>query len=177
MSKLRIPVNEKDHRAGNASAKVILVEYGDYQCPHCGIAHPLLKRLLKNFGKDMLFVFRNFPLQEAHPAATIAATSAEAADLQDKFWEMHDLIFEHQDDLYELDETGMAPFAEKIKLDMKKFAKDVTSDAVIARVENDFEGGVRSGVNGTPDFFINGNRLNSYDATYDSLADAVISLV
>jgi protein-disulfide isomerase len=176
MSKLRIPVNEKDQRTGNPKANIVLVEYGDYQCPHCGAAHPLLKRLLREFGKEILFVFRNFPIQEAHPAAYPAALSAEAAGVQGKFWEMHDLIFEHQDDLYKLDERGMKPFAEKIKLDIKKFTQDSLSEATVAKVESDFEGGIRSGVNGTPSFFINGNRLNSYDATYASLADAVSSL-
>lgn len=86
MSKLRIPVNEKDHQTGNSKAKVTLVEFGDYQCPHCGIEHPLIKRLLKRFGNKMHFVFRNFPLQKAHPAAMIDALSAEAADLQERFW-------------------------------------------------------------------------------------------
>ncbi len=177
MSKLRIPVNEKDHQTGNPKAKVVLVEYGDYQCPHCGIAHPLIKRLLKEFGNQMLFVFRNFPIQEAHPAAMIAAISAEAAGLQGKFWEMHDLIYENQDELYELGEDGMEPFAKKLGLDLKKFIHDSQSKQMNSKVEDDFEGGIRSGVNGTPGFFINGNRLNSYDATYASLADAVVGLV
>src|SRR5580693_5360294 len=88
MSKLRIPVNDLDHRTGDQTGKVILVEYGDYQCPHCGIAHPLIQRLLKQFKHDLLFVFRNFPLQEVHPQAMIAAQAAEAANLQNKFWEM-----------------------------------------------------------------------------------------
>jgi protein-disulfide isomerase len=177
MSKLRIPVTAKDHQLGHAGSTIVLVEYGDYQCPHCRIAHPLLKRLVKEFGHQMLFVFRNFPIQEAHPAAMLAAVSAEAADLQGKFWEMHDAIYENQDALYELGEDGLEPFAKKLKLDLKKFAQDCQSDALTEKVETDFEGGIRSGVNGTPGFFINGNRLNSYDATYESLAEAVRSLI
>jgi protein-disulfide isomerase len=176
MSKLRMPVSEKDHQAGNSKGKVTLVEYGDYQCPHCGIAHPFIKRLLKQFGNELLFVFRNFPLQESHPAAMIAALSAEAAGLQGKFWEMHDLIYEHQDELDEPDVNGMLPFAETLKLNIKKFAQDSNSREVILKVETDFESGIRSGVNGTPSFFINGNKLNSYVESYESLADVVNSL-
>ena len=174
MSKLRIPINDKDQKAGDEKAKVILVEYGDYQCPHCGAAHPLVKQLLKEYGRKILFVFRNFPLQEAHPAAMMAACSAEAAGVQKKFWEMHDLIFEHQD---ELDENDMTPFAGAIHLDLKEFKHDVQSRDIVQKVESDFEGGIRSGVNGTPTFFLNGNRLNSYDASYESLAEAVNDLL
>jgi len=174
MSKLRIPVSDKDQKAGDEKAKVILVEYGDYQCPHCGAAHPLIKQLLKEYGRKILFVFRNFPLQEAHPAAMMAAFSAEAAGVQKKFWEMHDLIFEHQD---ELDENDMTPFAGAIHLDLKKFNHDIRSRDIVQKVESDFEGGIRSGVNGTPTFFLNGNRLNSYDASYESLAGAVNDLL
>lgn len=174
MSKLRIPINDKDQKAGDEKSKVILVEYGDYQCPHCGAAHPLVKQLLREYGGRILFVFRNFPLQEAHPAAMMAACTAEAAGVQKKFWEMHDLIFEHQD---ELDESDMTPFAGALNLDLKKFNRDVRSRDILNKVESDFEGGIRSGVNGTPTFFLNGNRLNGYDASYESLAGAVDDLL
>jgi protein-disulfide isomerase len=170
MSKLKIPVNKKDHQTGNPGAKIILVEYGDYQCPHCGMAYPLIKRLLTQFKTDLLFIFRNFPLQEIHPEAMLAAAAAEAAGRQNKFWEMHDLIFEHQNSL-----SGdfLIQSAEGLHLNMDQFAADSNSEAILSRVENDFEGGIRSGVNGTPSFFLNGNRLNSYNATYESLAEAV----
>ncbi len=173
MSKLRMPVTEQDHHTGNPKAKIILVEYGDYQCPHCGIAHPFIKRLIKEFGRELFFVFRNFPLQEVHPAAMIAALAAEAANLQGKFWEMHDIIFEHQDSL---SANSLLNLAKALGLKLEKFAKDWESKEVISKVENDFEGGIRSGVNGTPSFFINGNQLSSYDESYESLASAVQSL-
>jgi protein-disulfide isomerase len=170
MSKLRTPVDETDHVTGKSSAAVTLVEYGDYQCSHCGHAHPILKKLLKDFGSDLLFVFRNFPLEESHPAAMIAAQAAEAAALQGKFWEMHDLIYEHQD---ELDQDNLVYFAEALDLNLPKFKNDLHSQAVISKIEKDFETGVRSGVNGTPTFFINENRVDSYDESYESLADAI----
>jgi protein-disulfide isomerase len=170
MSKLRIPISDQDHKTGNAKAKIVMVEYGDYQCPHCGHAHPLIKKLLKQFGQEILFVFRNFPLQEMHPQAMISAQSAEAADLQHKFWEMHDTIFENQDIL---SVNSLLDFAKQIDLDLEKFSKDWKTKGVITKIESDFDGGIRSGVNGTPTFFINGNRLETYDASYESLAHAI----
>ena len=170
MSKLRKPVDEHDHRHGKPSATVTLVEYGDYECGHCGFAHPLLKKLSKQFSSELLFVFRNFPLQESHPAAMIAAQAAEAAGIQHKFWEMHDLIYEHQE---ELDENGLVNFAEALDLDIDRFVRDTRSQAVLSKIESDFESGIRSGVNGTPSFFINDMRLDTYDQTYESLVEAV----
>jgi protein-disulfide isomerase len=170
MSKLRKPVDEHDHLNGKPGATVTLVEYGDYQCGHCGFAHPLLKKLLKNYSSELLFVFRNFPLQESHPAAMIAAQAAEAAGLQNKFWEMHDLIYEHQE---ELDENNLVYFAEALDLNIERFLRDSKSQVVLSKIESDFESGIRSGVNGTPTFFINDLRLNTYDQTYESLAEAV----
>ena len=170
MSKLKPPVSDKDHQTGNLDAAVTLVEYGDYQCPHCGHAHPLLKRLLKEKGKSFRFVFRNFPLQESHPAAFMAALAAEAAARQGKFWEMHDTIFENQQDLHG---SSFIKFAEKLGLDIKTFSADWDSKDLAAKVEADFESGIRSGVNGTPSFFLNGNKLDSYDGTYESLAEAI----
>lgn len=168
MSTLRIPVSEQDHTTGNAQAENILVEYGDYQCPHCGIAHPFIKKLLKEYEGQFRFVFRNFPLQESHPMAMTAALAAEAAALQDKFWEMHDTIFEHQ---RSLSTEKILDFAGKLGLDEEKFAHDIRSKPIMQRVENDFVSGARSGVNGTPTFFLNGKMVNSYNETYESLAE------
>jgi len=170
MAKLRTPVGPHDHIIGKTSAEITLVEYGDYECSHCGHAYPLIKKLTRDFSNDLLFVFRNFPLQQSHPYAMIAAQAAEAAGVQNKFWEMHDLIYEHQD---ELDESNLSYFAETLNLDMDKFENDLQSQNVISKIESDFESGIRSGVNGTPTFFINDKRLDSYDGTYESLADAV----
>jgi protein-disulfide isomerase len=170
MSKLRTPVGQRDHRIGKPTATITLVEYGDYQCSHCAEAYPLIKKLLKDFNNQLLFVFRNFPLQESHPEAMIAAEAAEAAGLQNKFWEMHDMIYEHQD---ELSENNLQYFAENLNLDLDKFENDWDSADVTAKIESDFESGIRSGVNGTPTFFINDQRLETYDSTYESLAKAV----
>jgi protein-disulfide isomerase len=170
MAKLRVPVSDQDHQTGNTKAKIIMVEYGDYQCPHCGFAHPLIKKLLKQYGHEILFIFRNFPLQEMHPQALISAQAAEAADKQYKFWEMHDMIFENQDIL---SANNLLHFAKQLNLDLEKFSKDWKSKAALSKVETDFDGGIRSGVNGTPTFFINGNRLETYDASYESLVNAI----
>jgi len=169
MSALKPPVSGNDQQTGHPDAPVILVEYGDYQCSHCGIAYPLIKRLLAAKEKDLLFVFRNFPLQEAHPAAYMAALAAEAAGRQGKFWLMHDMIFEHQDNLHG---NSLVDFAAALDLDMQQFAQDWKSNAVQQKVESDFESGIRSGVNGTPTFFLNGE-IMAYDETYESLLNAV----
>jgi protein-disulfide isomerase len=171
MSTLKIAVNSKDHHLGNVNANITLIEYGDFQCPHCRRAHPFIKRLLKERGNDLHFVFRNFPLQEIHPHAYVAAIMAEAAGKQGKFWEMHDLIFENQD---RLNTNFLLSLAQDIGLDMAQFARDSKSDEVQNKIETDFESGVRSGVNGTPTFFINGSKLLTYDETYESLLDAVL---
>jgi len=167
---LKPPVSNNDQSAGDAHSATVLVEFGDYQCPHCGNAHPLVKRLLKEHGAAFHFVFRNFPLQEAHPYAFMAAVTAEAAAKQHKFWQMHDMIFEHQEKLGGF-HTFMG-FAEELKLDMHQFSQDVKSEHIINKVEYDFESGVRSGVNGTPTFFINGS-IAPYDGTYDSLLRSI----
>ena len=170
MSALKIAVSSADHHIGNANAAVTLVAYGDYECPYCGHAHPLIKRLLKEKGNEPNFVFRNFPLQEVHPAAMMAAQAAEAAAKQNKFWEMHDLIFEHQDNLHG---KTFLQFAEELKMDLNEFAKDWKSTIILEKIETDFESGVRSGVNGTPTFFVNGELLLSYDGSYESLVEGI----
>lgn len=160
MSKLTVPVNEKDHALGDTTAPVTLVEYGDYECPYCGQAYPIIKQLQADLGGTMRFVFRNFPLSEIHPHARAAAYAAEAAGLQTKFWEMHDLLYENQDFL---EDHNLVSFAYYLKLDIPRFVEDINSDEVEQKVHNDFWSGVRSGVNGTPTFFINGNR---HDGSY-----------
>jgi protein-disulfide isomerase len=170
MSKLKSAVNKQDHQIGNPNARVVLLEYGDYQCPHCGIAHPLIKKLLKDFDRNLLFVFRNFPLQEMHPAAVISALAAEAAGKQNKFWEMHDMIYENQSIL---SPDSLIAFAERLQLNLEKFNQDWNSKEMVAKVETDFESGVRAGVNGTPGFYLNELKLETYDESYESLASAV----
>jgi protein-disulfide isomerase len=170
MTDLKPAVHATDHHAGNVKAEIVLVEYGDYECPYCGRAYPLLKRLLTERGNDFHFVFRNFPLREMHPYAYISAITAEAAGKQEKFWEMHDLIFENQD---KLNNNFLLSLAKRLDLDHDQFTKDSKSTDVANRIETDFESGVRSGVNGTPSFFINGRKLETYDETYESLLHAI----
>ncbi len=161
----------RDHVQGSPSAKVTLVEYGDYQCPYCGEAYGIIKRIQKKFGPDLRFVFRNFPITEAHPFAETGAEIAEAAGSQGKFWEMHDHLYENQQSLSNVD--FFARYAsEKLGLDGKKLKNEVLTRAYTPRIQEDFISGVRSGVNGTPTFFINEYRHNgSYD--YDVLEEAI----
>jgi protein-disulfide isomerase len=169
MSKLSIAVSAQDHAEGKTSAPCTLVEYGDYQCPSCGQAYPIVKKLQKHFGAKLLFVFRNFPLSQIHPWAEPAAEAAEFAGQQGKFWEMHDLLYENQENL---GEELFAELAGKLDLDPEQLQTAVAGHANHARIRADFTGGVRSGVNGTPTFFINGTRYDeSYD--FDTLSEAI----
>ena|SRR2546423_7611357 len=169
MPKLVPPVNEHDHILGLKNAAITLVEYGDYQCPHCGAAHPVIKEIQKNFSRKLRFVFRHFPLSNVHELALPAAIAAEAAGRQHRFWEMHNMIFDHQP---ELSEFAFSEFAQELGLNMPAFRMDLQDHAIVEKVESDFESGVRSGVNGTPSFFINGSKYNGgYD--YASLASSI----
>jgi protein-disulfide isomerase len=169
MSKLSIPVSDQDHSQGPASAPVTLVEFGDYECPHCGAAYPVIKKLQKKLGSSLRFIFRNFPLSSMHPHAEHAALAAEAAAAQDKFWEMHDWIFEHQ---ASMEDDDLLDAAEGLGLDPEEFTRDAGSEAARTKVQGDFRGGMRSGVNGTPTFFINGIRHDG-PPTYEALLEAV----
>lgn len=155
--RLSIPVSERDHAQGKADAKVTLVEYGDYECPHCGRAHPIVKEVQKRAGDELRFVFRNFPLAQIHTHAQHAAEAAEAAGAQGRFWAMHDHIFEHQ---RSLDDAHLTKFAAELGLDAARFEDELKRGVYADRVRDDFRGGIRSGVNGTPTFFINGVRHN-----------------
>lgn len=166
---LKIPVSSKDHLQGDASAPAILVEYGDYECPHCGFAYPIIKRVQEHFGKRLAFVFRNFPLNQAHPHAESAAETAEFAAVHGRFWEMHDAIFENQ---AELGIPLLLALAESLQLSAKDLGAALEGHEYAARVREDFTGGVRSGVNGTPTFFINGRRQDGSFA-YEDLVAAI----
>jgi protein-disulfide isomerase len=148
-------VGERDHVAGAETAAVTLVEYGDYECPYCGAAYPVVKEVQSEMGEDLRFVFRNFPINSAHPHARRAAEAAEAAAAQGRFWEMHDHLYEHQD---ALEDDDLLAYAAELGLDVDRFARDLESDAYADRVHEDFMSGVRSGVNGTPTFFLDGTR-------------------
>jgi len=161
VARLSPPVGERDHSQGPLDAPVTLVEYGDYECPHCGRAYPIVKEIQERLGSGLRFVFRNFPLAELHPHAQHAAEAAEAAAAQGTFWEMHDVIFEHQ---RALDDRHLIEHAAALGLDRERFQRELTSHDHAARVREDFLSGIRSGVNGTPTFFINGVR---YDDSWD----------
>ena len=151
---LKPPVGPEDHSAGPAGAPITLVEYGDYQCPHCGRAYPIVKEIQQRLGPRLQFVFRNFPLTQIHPNAQHAAEAAEAAAAQGQFWPMHDRLFERQ---FALDDEYLAEYAAQLGLD-GTLAAALAEGAYRDRVRDDFMSGVRSGVNGTPTFFINGVR-------------------
>lgn len=160
-ARLRLPVADRDHREGPATAPLTLVEYGDYECPYCGQAYPIVKQVQAAMGNQLQFVFRNFPLTTAHPHAQQAAEAAESAAAQGKFWEMHDAIYEHQHDLTT---AGLLRIGESVGLDVATLKHDLETSAFEDRVYEDFMSGVRSGVNGTPTFFVNGVR---YDGSWD----------
>jgi protein-disulfide isomerase len=170
--RLKSPVNEtRDHIQGPSTAKITLVQYGDYQCPYCGEAYPIIKKIQKRFGPDLRFVFRNFPITEAHPFAETGAEIAEAAGAQGKFWEMHDFLYENQQSLSNVD-FFVRHAIESLGLDGKKLKNEVLTRAYTPRIQEDFMSGIRSGVNGTPTFFINEYRHNgSYD--YEVLQEAI----
>lgn len=148
------PVSQNDHIEGPANAAVTLVEYGDYECPYCGEVEPWIKQIQQQMGDQLRFVFRNFPLSQ-HPYAEIAAESAEAAGAQGKFWEMHDLLYQHQD---ALEPQDLMRYAQQIGLNTSEFSQALEAHAERQRVQADFQCGVESGVQGTPTFFINGTQ-------------------
>ena len=154
MSRLKPPVGAADHIQGPRDAPVTLVEFGDFECSYCGEAYPQLKAVQAALGERMCFVFRNFPLSNAHPHALLAAGFAEAAATLGRFWEMHDLLFEHQDALEADDLVG---YARSLGLSQALIAAALRGDYA-QKVQQDFSSGVRSGVNGTPCIFINGAR-------------------
>ncbi len=161
---LRAAVSAEDHSLGAADAPVTLVEYGDFQCPHCFRAHPIVAAVRKKLGAKLRFVFRNFPLSEVHPEAMHAAEAAESVGAHagaDAYWLMHDSIYKHQQDAFDaLDDAHLVRYARSAGADPKVVQQDLDGAVFEARVRADFMGGLRSGVNGTPTFFINGTRFD-----------------
>ena len=161
--------DDRDHIQGPADAAVTLVEYGDYECPYCGAAYPIVKELQAHMGDRLRFVVRNFPITTSHPHAEQAAEAAEASAAQGRFWEMHDLLYENQTQLRDQD---LHAYAEQLGIDVERFDKDLAEHVHAPRVHEDFMSGVRSGVNGTPSFYVNGARHDdSYD--FETLLDAL----
>jgi len=154
---LAVPVDKTDHILGPHTAKVTLVEYGDYECPNCNQAYPAVKLLLKHFEHQMRFVYRHFPLIEVHPHAELAAEAAEAAGAQHKFWPMHDLLFGHRGHLKRED---LRHCAEQLELDLERFDYELNDQVYRQRVNEHVDGGKLSGVRGTPTFFLNGKTVD-----------------
>ncbi len=167
---LTMPVAEgRDHIQGPADAPATLVQYGDFECPYCGAAYPIIKEVQARMGEKLRFVFRNFPITTSHPHAERAAEAAEAAAAQGKFWEMHDVLYENQKRLRDQD---LHTYAEQLGLDVDLFDEELAEHVHAGRVHEDFLSGVRSGVNGTPTFYINGVRHDdSYE--FETLLDAL----
>jgi protein-disulfide isomerase len=166
---LKTPVNADDHIRGNLQAPVTLVEYGDYQCPFCRIAHGNVLLVERYFGDKLVFAFRHFPLSQVHPFAEAAAETAEFAGAYDRFWEAHDSLYEHQDRL------GPPLFLTLVRylgLSEAELQAALAARTYAPKVRNDFLGGVRSGVNGTPTFFI-GSRRHDGSYEFDDLVAAI----
>ena len=149
--RLDVPVDDSPSR-GAPMAKVTLVEFSDFQCPHCAAAHPELQRLLSEFDGRLRLVYKYFPLS-SHSRAVPASRAAEAARAQGKFWEMHDMLFEHQ---RELEDADLQKYAAQLGLDVERFTRDMNSDAVAQKVDADRALGIRLGIEATPSFFVDG---------------------
>lgn len=158
---LATPDPERDHISGSADGSIKLLEYSDYECPFCAEAQPIVKEIQRRLGDDLLFAFRNFPLTQIHPHSEHVSEAAEAAGARGNFWAMHDLLFENQ---RALEDEDLAEYATELGLDETRLIREVTSNVYAPRIREDFSSGVRGGVNGTPTFFINGER---YDGALD----------
>jgi protein-disulfide isomerase len=161
-SALALPVSlTRDHIRGPVDAPLTLLEYGDYECTFCGVAHPIVKAVEAQLGNRLRFVFRHFPLTTVHPHAELAAEAAEAAGSQGAFWQMHDVLYANQQ---HLEGPQLLVYAATLGLDINRFGNEVTEHAYLRKINEDFISGVRSGVNGTPTFYINGAR---HDGAWD----------
>jgi formate-nitrite transporter family protein len=161
MSALTLPDPARDHISGSAGGPVRLLEYGDYECPFCGAAQPIMEEIQRRLGHDLCFAFRHFPLTRIHPHAEHAAEAAEAAGAHGNFWGMHEILFQNQG---ALDDADIALYAVELGLDETPLMQEITAGVYAPRIREDFKSGVRAGVNGTPSFFINGER---YDRALD----------
>jgi protein-disulfide isomerase len=169
-SRLAVPVSADDHAQGNAHAAVTLVEYGDFQCPACGGAYPLVRQLQRHYAGNLRLVFRHFPLAQAHPYATAAAELAEAAAVQGRFWDMYDWLFAHQEQWVSAGTAGLEAGALALGFDEEALAATLRDPRIDGRIRRDFMGGVRSGVNGTPSFYLNGYL---FQGDFDALARSI----
>ena len=166
-------VNDNENIKGDKEAATTLIEYSDFQCPACGSYYPIVKKVTEDLGAKVRFAYRHFPLPQ-HKNAKLAATVAEAAGKQGKFWEMHDLIFQNQSDWSEEKNVAIlfAKYAQDIGLDLARFQTDIASDDIKAKIENDYKSGVKAGVNSTPSFFLNGKKMDN-PRNYDEFKNAI----
>ncbi|OGZ42011.1 MAG: hypothetical protein A3C80_02200 [Candidatus Ryanbacteria bacterium RIFCSPHIGHO2_02_FULL_45_43] len=170
-------VSATDWTRGSKTADIVLIEYGDFQCPACAAFYPMMAQLEREFGDDIQVVFRHFPLQQIHANAGIAAQAAEAAGLQGKFWEMHDMLFEHQQEWSNRKDAEdiFMQYAQRIDLDIEGFKRDIDLSSIKKKIEDDYRSGIASGVSGTPTIFLNGNNIRN-PRSYNELRDIVRSL-
>jgi protein-disulfide isomerase len=170
---LAVPVGPNEHSAGAQHANVILVEYGDFECPSCKVAAPTVKVLLQRYAGQLKLVYRHFPLEQAHPHALMAAEAAEAAGAQGKFWEMHDLLFDHQTHLKAKD---LQQYAEQLDLDMARYHSEMNDHIYLQKIREDIAGGTRSHIRATPTFFLD-NVVQDISFGLQSLHDAIAAAV
>jgi protein-disulfide isomerase len=170
-AKLATAISAEDHVQGPADAAITLVQYGDYECPYTRLSRHSVHQLQREFADSLRFVFRHFPLDEVHPHARAASTAAEAAAHQTDFWTMHEYLFEHQS---ALEDADLQRYADQLGLDSSRFARERTSPDVEHRIDRDLDSGQRSGVAGTPTFYVNGIR---HDDGYEleSLRSAILA--
>ena len=168
---LVVPVTPRDHIKGPADAALTLVQFADFECPHCALVYPVVQEIGRELKDSLRIVYRHFPLSQVHPRAQPASLAAEAAAAQGRFWEMADMLHQNNE---ELDPEAIQRYARKLKLDMKQFNREIESGVHAARIRADFLGGVRSGVNGTPTFFINGQRHEGA-LEFDALVSALLT--
>lgn len=168
-STLKIPANVNDHHLGSLHAPVVMIEYGDFQCPHCAATYPVLDSLMQLYKSDLCLIYRHFPLSTIHPDAGIAAMASEAADQQGKFWKMHHLLFKNQ---FDLSAENIFELARSLDLDMRRFLNDLEREDLSDKIRIDFNSGLRSSVNGTPTLFINGIRFDGVPSE-DILKDVI----
>lgn len=166
---LQIPISHLDHRKGSLNASVVLVEYGDFQCPYCAVTAPVIDSLLDEFRDDLCFIFRHFPMKNIHPVAELAALASEAADQQGRFWEMHQILFRNYT---HLSSENIGLYAQSLNLDMDRFLYDIQRADLAEKIHRDFNGGVKSGVDGTPAIYLNGEKYDD-SSTFDPLSSAI----
>lgn len=175
-------ITAEDWSQGPKDAKVTLIEYGDFQCPACATYHPMVKKVLGDYGDRVLFVFRNFPLYTIHPNAGIGSQAAEAASLQGKYWEMYDLLYTKQNEwsseaTNRVAESRFEGYAASLGMDVEKFRKDINSDQVLKKIQRDVDGGNDIGVGKTPTFYLNLKQIQSpaSEAEFRSILDAALA--